>query len=71
MKVEQMIEEIKEAHEDITLYTIASVKSYNYCMEYDRYSGREVEKLGSMYLKEGYMAGFMAGFAHKMGGGND
>jgi hypothetical protein len=58
-------------NDDITLYTIASVKAYNYCMEYDKYSGREVEKLGSMYLKEGYMAGFMAGFAHKMGGGND
>ena len=57
-------------NDDITLYSIASVKAYNYCMEYDKYSGREVEKLGSMYLKKGYMEGFMAGFAHKMGGGH-
>jgi hypothetical protein len=57
-------------NDDITLYKIASVKSYNYCMEYDRYSGREVEKLGSMYLKQGYIDGFLAGFAHKMGGGH-
>ena len=58
-------------NDDITLYNIAAVKSYNYCMEYDRYSGREVEKLGSMYLKQGYIDGFLAGITHKLTGGND
>jgi hypothetical protein len=58
-------------NDDITLYNIASVKAYNYCMEYDRYSGREVEKLGSMYLKQGYIEGFLAGVTHRLTGGND
>jgi len=58
-------------NEDITLYNIALVKSYNYCQEYDTYSGREVEKVGSMYLKQGYIAGFLAGFTHRLTGGND
>jgi hypothetical protein len=71
MTDEQMVEEIKEVIDDITLYSIASVKAYNYCMEYDRYSGREVEKLGSMYLKQGYVDGFLAGIAHRLTGGND
>jgi hypothetical protein len=71
MKVEQMIEEIKEAHEDITLYNIASVKSYNYCMEYDSCKGIEVERSGSNYLKQGYIDGFIAGFTYKLTGSND
>ena len=54
--------------DDITLYTIAQVNGYNYCMEYDTYSGREVEKLGSMYLKQGYVDGFLAGFTYKLTG---
>ena len=70
MKVEQMIEEIKEAHEDITLYKIASVKAYNYCEEYNPYTGTTQQKQGYLLLKEGYIAGFLAGFAHKMGGGH-
>jgi hypothetical protein len=68
MKVEQMIEEIKEAHDDITLYSIASVKAYNYCMEYDSCKGIEVERSGSNYLKQGYIDGFIAGFTYKLTG---
>jgi hypothetical protein len=55
--------------DDITLYTIASVKSYNYMMEYDPNSGSEVEKLGAGFLKQGYIDGFIAGFTHKLTGG--
>ena len=51
-----------------TLFEIALVKSYNYCMEYDKYSGREVEKIGSLYLKEGFIDGFLAGFTHRITG---
>jgi hypothetical protein len=54
--------------DDITLYTIASVKSYNYMMEYDPNSGGEVEKIGANYLKQGYIDGFIAGFTHKLTG---
>jgi len=54
--------------DSITLYTIASVKAYNYMMEYDPNSGSEVEKSGSLYLKQGYMDGFLAGFTHKLTG---
>jgi hypothetical protein len=54
--------------EGITLYTIASVKSYNYTMEYDPNSGIEVERAGSNFLKQGYIDGFIAGFAYKLTG---
>jgi hypothetical protein len=57
--------------DDITLYTIASVKSYNYMMEYDPNSGIEVERLGANFLKQGYIDGFIAGFAHRLTGGSD
>jgi len=57
--------------DDITLYTIASVKSYNYMMEYDPNSGIEVERLGANFLKQGYIDGFIAGFTHRLTGGSD
>jgi hypothetical protein len=57
-----------EMDDDITLYTIASIKGYNYCQEYDTYSGREVEKLGASFLKRGYVDGFIAGFTCKLTG---
>jgi len=59
---------LDEMADDITLYTIAQVKSYNYMMEYDPNSGVEVERLGSNFLKQGYMDGFIAGFTHKLTG---
>ena len=54
--------------DDITLYTIAQVNGYNYMMEYDPNSGSEVEKLGSNFLKQGYIDGFIAGFTYKLTG---
>jgi hypothetical protein len=54
--------------DDITLYTIARVKSYNYTLEYDPNSGSEVEKLGANFLAQGYVDGFIAGFAYKLTG---
>jgi hypothetical protein len=59
-----------ERDEQFSLLNIAVVKSYAYCMDYDSNSGREVEKTGSVYLKQGYVDGFLAGFAHRMGGGH-
>jgi hypothetical protein len=58
----------EEMADGITLYTIASVKSYNYMMEYDPNSGGEVEKSGANFLKQGYIDGFIAGFTHKLTG---
>lgn len=52
----------------LNLVSIAMVKAWNYGHEYDPCSGREVEKQGFVYLKEGYIEGFLAGFAHKFGG---
>jgi hypothetical protein len=57
-----------EMDDDITLYTIARVKSYNYTLEYDPNSGSEVEKLGANFLKQGYIDGFIAGFTYKLTG---
>ena len=54
----------------ITLYTIASVKAHDYAQEYDPCSGQVKDRDGYHYLKAGYMDGFIAGFAHKMGGGH-
>jgi hypothetical protein len=59
---------LDEMADDITLYTIAQVKSYNYMMEYDPNSGVEVERLGSNFLKQGYIDGFIAGFTYKLTG---
>jgi hypothetical protein len=60
-----------EREEQFTLLNIAISKSYIYSMDYDSNSGREVEKTGSVYLKQGYVDGFLAGFAHRMSGGHE
>jgi hypothetical protein len=65
MKVEGIIDD------GITLYKIASVKAYNYCEEYNPYTGTTQQKQGYLLLKEGYIAGFLAGVAHRLTGGND
>jgi RimJ/RimL family protein N-acetyltransferase len=57
-------------NDDITLYNIALVKSYAYIDEYNTATGRVEERNGARFLKEGYVDGFLAGFAHKMGGGH-
>lgn len=50
---------------------IAMVKAWNFCMEYDSHSGREVERMGATYLKEGYIEGFLAGFSHRLVGDDE
>jgi hypothetical protein len=67
-KLKQQLITEQEMEDNITLYTIAQVKSYNYCMEYDSCRGIEVERSGSNYLKQGYIDGFLAGFTHKITG---
>jgi hypothetical protein len=68
---EEEIAEIRGIEqEDVSLYDIAVVKSYSYSQEYNRHSGQVEDKEGYPYLKQGYIAGFLAGFAHRMGGGH-
>ena len=54
-----------------SLLDIAMVKAHIFAMEYDPISGREVEKSGYHDLRDGYIEGFLAGFAHKFGGGDE
>ena len=61
-----------EEYENLTsLVNIAIVKGYAYCEEYNPYTGKTEPKQGANYLKQGFVDGFLAGFAHKMGGGHD
>jgi hypothetical protein len=57
-----------EMADGITLYTIAQVKSYAYCGEYNPTDGLVYEKTGANFLKQGYIDGFIAGFTHKLTG---
>ncbi len=53
---------------ETTLYGIASTKAHNYAHEYNPSTGKATMKSNYAELKEAYTAGFLAGFAHKMGG---
>jgi len=57
-----------EQRKQFSLTDIAIVKSYTYCEEYDTSSGQVKMRDGHRYLKQGYIDGFLAGFAHKLGG---
>ena len=57
--------------EEYTLLKIAMVKAWNFSMEYNSASGREQERAGFNYIKEGYIEGFLAGFAYKFEGAVD
>lgn len=48
-----------------SVYTIAIVKSYSYGEEYNSSTGRTEDKIGSKFLREGYVDGFVAGFSHR------
>lgn len=54
-----------------TLYEIALVKSYSFTQEYNPISGQVEDKHGYSLLKEGYIAGFMAGFTYRLTGGSN
>jgi hypothetical protein len=54
-----------------TLYEIALVKSYSFTQEYNRYTGKVEDRPSYQALKEGYIEGFLAGFAYRLTGGNN
>jgi hypothetical protein len=56
--------------DEITLYGIASTKAHNYAHEYNPSTGKATMKSNYAELREGYTAGFLAGFAFRMGGGD-
>ena len=49
----------------VSVLDIAMVKAHIFAMEYDPISGREVEKAGYHFIRDGYIEGFLAGVAHK------
>jgi hypothetical protein len=51
---------------ETTLYDIASVKAHTFAQEYNTHSGRVEDKPNYHALKEGYMAGFLEGFSHRL-----
>ena len=51
---------------ETTLYGIASTKAHAYAQEYNRHTGRVEDKPNYHALKEGYTAGFLEGFAHRL-----
>ena len=57
--------------EEFTLLNIAMVRAWNHIHEYNPYSGQAEEKQGGAYIKEGYIEGFLAGFAYKFESGDE
>lgn len=57
--------------EEVSLMDIAIVRGHAYAQEYNPSTGRVEDKPNYHALKEGYVHGFLAGFAHKMGGGHE
>jgi hypothetical protein len=55
----------------LTLYTVASIKAHDYAQDYNPHTGRVEDKPNYHALKQGFMDGFLAGVAHKLGGGHD
>jgi hypothetical protein len=51
---------------EITLYSIAITKAHAYAQEYNKTTGRVEDKPNYHALKEGYTAGFLEGFAHRL-----
>ena len=50
---------------------LAVVKAHMFSQEYDTASGRAIDRPNYHALKEGYTAGFLAGFVYKLTGDKD
>jgi hypothetical protein len=60
-----------ENEEQENLIGLAIVKAHAFSQEYNPTYGIVEDRLGYHYLKEGYTAGFLAGFAYKFTGDMD
>ena len=54
--------------EQANILGLAIVKAHAFAQEYDSNRGRIVDRTNYHALKEGYTAGFLAGFTHKFTG---
>lgn len=68
---EEPLDRVEFDEQATTLLDIAITKGHAYAQEYNTHTGRVVDKPNYHALKEGYMAGFLAGFAHRMSGGHE
>ena len=59
-------EPYEPAWRPLTLQDIAITKAHAYAQEYNTQTGRVEDKHNYHALKEGYMAGFLEGFAHRL-----
>jgi len=57
--------------EQENLTGLAVVKAHAFAQEYNPTSGRAEDRQGYHALKEGYTAGFLAGFTYKITGDKD
>jgi hypothetical protein len=60
---------MNESEKQFALIDIALVKSYTYCEEYNPTSGQAQMREGHLYLKQGFVDGFLAGVAFRLNGG--
>ena len=58
--------EYDEAYYRTTIMDIAIVKGHAYAQEYNPSTGKVEDKHNYHALKEGYVAGFLEGFAHRL-----
>jgi hypothetical protein len=49
-----------------TLYDIASVRAHVFAQEYDKTTGMVSPRHNYHALREGFMAGFLEGFSHRL-----
>lgn len=55
-----------EAYYRTTITDIAITKAHAYAQEYNTHTGQVEDKPNYHALKEGYVAGFLEGFAHRL-----
>jgi hypothetical protein len=60
-----------EFEEHQNMLGIASVKGHNFAQKYNTLSGKVEDRANYHALKEGYTAGFLAGFVYKITGDKD
>ena len=67
-----MIDEMEDTEEEgMNLMGLAIVKAHAFSQEYNPTNGRVEDKPNYHALKEGYTAGFLAGFSYKITGDNE
>jgi hypothetical protein len=63
---QEPLDQVEFDEQATTLLDIAIVKAHAYAQEYNPSTGTVQDKPNYHALKEGYMAGFLEGFAHRL-----